>query len=229
MVSTTLYSQTQNSVEKKYYSKIKYQDIPNRALFEILSPREIEHSQKKSSEKTNQSIKKLPDSITAKYSLDEIKLKYAPYEYKNNRSRIFYNVYYNKKKQNKKNYLKKGMDLPCGCQMKNDTLTVVTGFGFFGGLGFASKINRKKFTNYFWEYSDHEYLKLKKEDSILKKSIEIGSKYQKMILEKKPKIGQVLTGYFSIYTKPYYTNNTKSNVHGEVYFKCFVFKKQTTD
>jgi len=209
IISQNLYSQTIGVVDKNYHNEIIFQEIPSKKLFKILSEYNLKH-QKKDSINIDKSISKLPDSIINKYSLEEIRIKYTPFEHLNNRSRIYFDAYNEKIKLPKKEYLKKGMDLPCECFIQNDTLTITTGAGFFGGFGFISKIHNNSFQNYFYEYS---------EDS----EIVIDSKYQKMVLEQKPKLKTVLTGYLSLFTNTY--DGTK-NTHGEVYFNCLVTKRE---
>lgn len=202
-------SQTIGEIEKKYSDKIILKKIPNKKLFETLSEFNIE-KHLKDSINIEKSIAKLPDSIKTKYSPEEIRAKYIPFKYINNRSRTYYNEYYKGIKKKKKEYLQKGMDLPCQCFIKNDTLTIRTGTGFFGGFGFYSKVYNNRFKNYFYEYSEE-------------KEIQIDSKYQKLILENQPENKKTLTGYFKLFTNDYYEDK---NTYGEVYFKCLVYLKE---
>ncbi|PWH81793.1 hypothetical protein DIS18_14035 [Algibacter marinivivus] len=209
----SFFSQDSTKIEKKYYQNVIYRKVPNKKVFKVITSND-KKLQQESLERINASKSKLPDSILKKYNISEINNKYKRHEYLNNRSRIYFNP-----------NRKKGISLPCKCFIKNDTLTIGSAIRFFGGYGLVSQLYKDKFKNYFIEYSDDDNLKLKKEDSIFKRSIHIDGAYQKLILENKPQIGETLTGYFSILTNPYYRYNKKNKAFGEVYFKCLVLKE----
>lgn len=211
-------SQELNYSNKVYNEKIEYKKINYEIDFNTLKSNEIE-LEKKSIEKNKKDVEKIVDSIKTKYA-EDIKKWSENMKFSNNRSRIFWGNLGNKKTE---------ISLPCNCTKKNDTLTISSSFGFFGGAGVVIQIIDNKFSSHFFEYSDEPNYKKSKNDDEFVESIEVSAKYQNLILENEPKHNELLTGYLTFLTNPYYTESAKRTafekyVDIEMYFKCLVIE-----
>ncbi|UKM66161.2 hypothetical protein GSB9_02740 [Flavobacteriaceae bacterium GSB9] len=212
-------SQDLNYPNKVYNEKIEYRNIKYKIDFNTFNNNEIE-LEKESIEKNKKDIEEIADSIKIKYA-EDIKKWSENVKYSNNRSKIFWGKLGGKKKE---------ISLPCNCVKKNDTLTIASGFGFFGGAGIIVQINNKKFSSYFFEYLDEPVYKKNKNDDEFVQSIYVSAKYQSLILENEPKPNELIIGHLNFLTNPYYTESTQGKIFEnyidvEMYFKCLMVRE----
>lgn len=218
MYSISILSQEKNGSINTYNETFEIGDIIDKIDFNTLNSSEL-FQEEKSIKKNNETLEKIADSIKIKYA-DDMKIWSENMKFSNNRSRIFWGDVGRKQTE---------ISLPCLCTKQNDTLTIASGFGFFGGAGAGIKINKDKFTSIFYEYSDEPYLKKNKTDSVLVKSLELNAKYQKLILDSKPKHNKLLSGHLTFVTNPYYTASSKESEFErsqavDMHFKCLVLE-----
>jgi hypothetical protein len=150
--------------------------------------------------------------------------------FRNNRSRIFIDVYRNGKVQSKNSAFYEGLPTPCTCELGQDTISITVGLGLFGGLGFDIKVYADKFQSNFFEYTDDiKPYKTNLSDTAFSSQVYQNSKYQSLILDSKPtyKSGQQLTGLLTYTSNNFYekisdTQLDTSYVTGKIYFTCNV-------
>ena len=217
-----------NHPNKVYNENIEYKKLEKMKDFNILNSNEIKQ-EKRSIEDRKKVLARIanapdsiPDSVLTRYSeiQDEI-FKYS--KFSDNRSRI----YWGKVKGKKTN-----ISLPCICLIQNDTLSISSGFGFYGGAFAGALIYDNKFLSYFSEYTDVPMYKQNKDEDNFSKSIDIGAKYQSLILENKPKKNEILTGYLTFLTEPYYVSYSKDSVTErqtvvEMNFRCYIHESNS--
>jgi hypothetical protein len=130
-----------------------------------------------------------------------------------------------------------GLPTPCDCYIHNDSLIIKMGVGFFGGFGFNIQLTGSKFQSFFYNYIDDvKPYKLNLSDTTLENFIKVKSKYQSLILNKKPTFisGQQLTGYFTFTSTNYFEQNADKTfdtnyVSGKIYFTCKTRKYRDLD
>jgi len=158
-------------------------------------------------------------------------------DFRNNRSRIFMDLYNNGKAEPKDEEFNTGLPTPCECFTDKDTLFIRMGIGFFGGFGFNIEAFGKNFKSSFFNYIDDvKPYKTDLSDTSFYNFITIKNKYQYLILDKKPKFdaGQQLTGYLTYTTNDYYEQNYSNKfdtmfVTGKLFFTCKIRQRTEWD
>jgi len=150
--------------------------------------------------------------------------------FRNNRSRIFMQSFSNGSPSSQDSALYIGMPTPCYCTLDKDTLNVKIGIGFFGGMGFETKIFDHSFrSNYFVYTDDVKPYKYNLSDKDFTDNLHLPNKYQSLILNEKPTFqpGQQLTGYLTFTSPSWYETAVKNQldtnyVQGRFYFTCLI-------
>ena len=122
-----------------------------------------------------------------------------------------------------------GIEMPCQCAFKNDTLTVVSALAWEGGFAYISRASKNKASNSLmlfgknrkWEMDDKEY----------NDEIEIPSLANKLVISKSLplKEGEMIYGWFDIKTVLFFETTRaeeerKSQQHiMRIYFFCQVW------
>ncbi|MEA3449263.1 MAG: hypothetical protein U9Q98_12580 [Bacteroidota bacterium] len=153
-----------------------------------------------------------------------------PMDFKNNRSRVSMEIYRNGKVNPMDSLLKQGFPTTCTCFVMDDTIFIKTFLGFLGGIGVDLKISKNTFQSGMFVYTDDAMpYKSALSDTIAKRAIDPGAKYQYLIMDKQPgfKKGHQLTGLLTITTNPFYEKNNQGNLDkivlkGNIYFTCKV-------
>jgi hypothetical protein len=149
--------------------------------------------------------------------------------FRENRSRIYLYAYINGELQkNSDSSFQKGLPAFCDCFTSADTLFISTGAGFFGGFGFFITIEKNSFESSFYEYIDDvKPYKSSLSDTAFTNVVHVKSKYQYLILERKPafKPDDIVSGQLFYTTDPYYDdgNSTKLQeiyIEGKILFTC---------
>ena len=170
-------------------------------------------------------------------------------DFRNNRSRIYINSFKNGKINEKSyNYINpyfgKSVSIDttiklnefhaafCNCFVHKDTLLITTHPGVFGVVGFDFRFNieisDEDFQISFIEYSDGTKLfRSESTDTILNKYAVVKSKYQYLMLDKKPTYlsNQQINGYLTYTTNEYYVRDNTNILDtiyqtGKLYFTC---------
>ena len=158
-------------------------------------------------------------------------------DFRNNRSRVYLDMFRNGKAEPKDSSYFSGFPTPCECFTSKDTLYIKMGLGFFGGFGFDIEVFGKQFQSSFYNYIDDvKPYKSDLNDTALFSYISVKNKYQYLILDKKPKFtsGQQLTGLLTYTSNNIYeqTFNNKYDtlfVTGKLYFTCKIKQKMVWD
>lgn len=148
--------------------------------------------------------------------------------FRKNRSRIFTQSFSNGKQSSQDSALYTGMPTPCYCSFDKDTLNVKVGIGFFGGMGFETKIFKNNFqSDYFLYIDDVKPYKYNLSDTDFTGSLYLKNKFQSLVLNEQPtfKAGQQLTGYLTFtssnwYEKSFGDNIDTNYIKGRLYFTC---------
>jgi hypothetical protein len=150
----------------------------------------------------------------------------------NNRGRIYLKAFENGKSATVDSAFYTGMPAPCECLVKDDTVFVNMGIGFFGGMAFNIVITKSDFQSYYYLYIDDvKPYKASLKDSF-SNELTVKSKFQHLIIDHKPTFqeGQQLSGYLTMTSASYYEYSygqklDTNYVSGKVYFTCTTKKK----
>lgn len=147
---------------------------------------------------------------------------------RDNRGRIFLNLFINNEIIDVDSSFKTGFPTKCQCLIDNDTIFVNLGFGFFSGLGFNLEVFNDKFNGSFYQYTkDVKSYKSNLKDTSFYDYVVVENKYQYLIFSEKPTFlsGQKLTGYLTYTSNNYYQQNYDNQIDtnyvgGKLYFTC---------
>jgi hypothetical protein len=148
--------------------------------------------------------------------------------FRKNRTRLFMQSFSNGKQSTQDSALYTGMPTLCYCSFDKDTLNVKVGIGFFGGMGFETKIFKNHFqSNYFLYIDDVKPYKYTLFDKDFTDNLYLKNKFQSLVLNEQPtfKAGQQLTGYLTFTSSKWYENSFGDNIDtnyikGRLYFTC---------
>jgi hypothetical protein len=144
----------------------------------------------------------------------------------NKNGRFYLTLYQNNKLLDDNVRLRNGLSLECYATINNDTIFIEGGKGIAGGFGFIVKIYQDMFEAFYYPFSDEAIYKLKKSDKQYKRSVDVPSKSQKLILTQKPDLNKIkmVKGYVEINSANFIENGEDGvntyRAELKVYFKC---------
>ena len=100
-----------------------------------------------------------------------------------------------------------GYPMPCHCAVRNDTLIVAMGVGFFGGVGFEILFTPRDVTSTFFEYTDDvEPYKAQLNDSAWSSIVRVVNHLEHVRVNEAPPTaaGRIFSGSLDYRTEPYY-------------------------
>lgn len=149
-----------------------------------------------------------------------------------NRGRIYLQAYENGKPVKVDSAFSRGMPAPCECLVKQDTVFVSMGIGFFGGIGFNIAVSKNSFQSSYYLYIDDGKPYKANLKNNFSNELTVKSRFQYLILDNKPvfKEGQQLSGYLTMTSQNYYENSYGNQldtnyVVSKIYFTCTTGRK----
>jgi hypothetical protein len=124
-----------------------------------------------------------------------------------------------------------GFSTFCDCGILKDTIFINSGIGFFGGAGLTIKVYGTQFKSAFYEYTDDVKPYKLTAKSKFTDNVTVDSKFQYLQLDNEPnfKIEQQLTGYLTLTSNNYFSDNYDNKldtnfVKAKMKFTCLIKK-----
>lgn len=157
--------------------------------------------------------------------------------FRENRSRMFLGASRNGSVRTPPDQPEEGFPMRCRCAVRNDTLLVSSGVGFFGGLALNFQFTQDSVTGTYFEYTDDvQPYKAHLSDTAWTGSVLVTAHVVHAILSAEPTFqsGQQLSGSVDFITAPYYERLSVGDVdtlmaNGSMRFTCRTMEARQGD